>query len=168
MEDFLYAMLLLGVGWTIGSAMFGSYIFLRVRKYVAADYRHRYLHMSIAKAAYALSSAILMYRIIEVGGVEKATPIGWIYAGLAFASGYAFSVVAKTGVDELAQHEVEAWGDTADPRRERAESNEQRFTNLEGRVTVEETRNDASELRSREHRDTHTPPAHREVRHDQD
>lgn len=107
MAKFLYALLISGVGWVIGSTAFGAYVFLRLTKYVKGATRRRYFYMAAGKAAYCGTSSVLIWLLIQ-RGEATVSGRGWAYALLSLAAGYAFSGVAKTGVDELASYEIEA------------------------------------------------------------
>lgn len=151
MNNLLYALLLIAIGWVVGATSFGAVVFMRLRRFVTGRRRKMYTNMAIAKGLYASTSIVLLHALISQGSAD-ASPQAWLYAGLSMLAGYFFSAVALTGVDELSQLEAEEWANQTEPGRHRNESSDARFSSLEGRVTAEESRNTDIEELARQHK----------------
>ncbi len=148
MDKFMYALILGGVGWVVASALYGGVIFARLTRHVKQPLKRRYAYMAMAKLAFGLTSAVLLARVIA-SGESEATVWAWLYAVGSFATGYAFTGIAKSGVDELAAFEVDAQFDVRQTGRTLTRD---RVDRLEGRMEVEETRNTAIEHLARQHK----------------
>jgi fatty acid desaturase len=140
MANFLYAILVIGVGWIIGSTLFGAVVFFKLKDHVVGKMRRRYFNMAMAKLAFCVLSGILLYRIVQLGTALPSI-ISYIYAIWTFVGGYFFTAVALSGIDELADYEIEEADQSSEMKQVMAGSSHDRFTRLEDRVTAEETRN---------------------------
>jgi len=107
MEKVLYAALVAGLAWVIGAAGFGALVLQRLAVLTdSKTNRRHYIRRALFKGAYAMTSAVLLFRVIVLGAADP-TIWAWLYLGGLGLAGYAATGLAVEAAGELA--EVEAW-----------------------------------------------------------
>lgn len=106
MEKLAYAMFVMLDGFAIGAAMFGVWAETMLYR-LADDSRERRAHAYAlsAKVGFAVTSAILLFAVIQ-GGTVQSNWRTWFYlAGLAVA-GVGFAGLTRVSTDALAEKEA--------------------------------------------------------------
>lgn len=106
MEKFLYNLFVAADAWVAGAAGFGAVLMARLAMLTRGRERRRYIYMSLAKAGYSITSAILLYAVAIVGTIE-ANPRAFGYLAGLLMAGVGFTGVAALARDDLVDREVD-------------------------------------------------------------